>query len=170
MSHAKNKVKWCLNKAEKELKEGDVHRGLVKIRSDKKQALEHIKKAEHDFKAAVNFEKTGFSDWSASAFFYSIYQCFLAIAAKFGYESGNQECTFALIYSLAEDKKIDISKELLDKVSSLNVQTSKNETTSLGIRERYQYGTELSLDDKSYSELLGLAQKILSETKEIIEK
>lgn len=34
MSHAENKVKWCLNKAEKELMEGKKHRGLVKIEPD----------------------------------------------------------------------------------------------------------------------------------------
>lgn len=31
MTHAKNKVKWCIKKAEKELKEDKKHRGLVKI-------------------------------------------------------------------------------------------------------------------------------------------
>lgn len=170
MSHAKNKVEWCLNKAEKELKEGDVHRGLIKINPDKEKALEHIRKAEHDLKGAVEFAEIGFSDWSASAFFYSTYQCFLAIAVKFGYESGNQECTFALMYSLAEDKKIDIDKSLLDLVSSLDLQKPNQESTSVKIRERYQYGIDLSLDDKTYNELLSLCRKILSKTKEIIEE
>jgi len=50
MSHAKNKLDWCLKKAEKELKEHGKHRGLVIIKPDKKQALEHIKKAEHNLK------------------------------------------------------------------------------------------------------------------------
>ena len=100
MSHAKNKLSWCLKKAEKELKEQGKHRGLVIVKPDKKQALEHIKKAEHNLNGGIDFAKTGYSDWSVSAFFYSIYQCFLAIAAKFGYESGNQECTFALMESL----------------------------------------------------------------------
>lgn len=170
MSHVKNKVKWCIKKAEKELKKGETHRGLVRIKASKEQVLEHIRKAEHDLKGAINFAKIGYSDWSASAFFYSIYQCFLAIAAKFGYESGNQECTFALMYSLIEDKKIDLDKKLLDKVSSLDMQKPNQESTSVKIREKYQYGTELTLDDKLYDELLSLNQKILSKTKEIIEE
>lgn len=118
----------------------------------------------------MDFSKTGYSDWSASAFFYSIYQCFLAIALKFGYESGNQECTFALIESLIEDKKIDLDKKLLDKISVLDIQRDKEKHNSRDIREEYQYGTKLSIDEDLYSELYELSIKILSETKEIIEK
>ena len=46
MSHAKNKLEWCLRKAEKELKESDKHRGLVKINPDIGQAMEYLKKAQ----------------------------------------------------------------------------------------------------------------------------
>ena len=74
------------------------------------------------------------------------------------------------MYSLAEDKKIDIDKSLLDLVSSLNLQKPNQESTSVKIRERYQYGIDLSLDDKTYNELLSLCRKILSKTKEIIEE
>ncbi len=168
MSHAKNKLTWCLKKAEKELQEGSSHRGLAIVDPDKKKALEHIKKAEHNLKGAIEFSKIGYSDWSASAFFYSMYQCFLAIASKFGYESGNQECTFALIESLIEDKKIGLDKNLLDKVASLEV--PKESSTSIEIREEYQYGTKLSINENLYKELLELAQKILSQTKVIIEE
>ena len=168
MSHAKNKLNWCLKKAEKELKEEGKHRGLVVVTPDKKKALEHIKKAEHNFEGAINFSKIGYSDWSASAFFYSMYQCFLAIAAKFGYESGNQECTFALIETLIEDKKISLDKKLLDKVASMEI--PKESSTSTEIREEYQYGTKLSINENLYKELLELAQKILSQTKVIIEE
>jgi len=170
MSHAKNKVSWCLNKAKKELEEGGKHRGLVQAEPDKEKALEHIKKAEHNLKGAINFNNTGFSDWSASAFFYSMYQCLLAISAKFGYESGNQECTFALIHSLIEDGKIDFEKELIDKLALLDAQKDKEKSTSIDIREDYQYGTKLSLEEKLYEELLALSQKVLSKTKEIIEE
>ena len=170
MSHAKNKLDWCLKKAEKELKEQGSHRGLIKTYPDKNKALEFVSKAEHNFKAAVEFSKTGFSDWPASAFFYSMYHCFLAIASKFSYESGNQECTFALIKSLAEDKKIDLDIRIIEKVSSLESQKSSEEATGVKIREKYQYGTQLSIDEDLYNELFILAQEILSKTKEIIEE
>jgi len=70
MSQVSNKVKWCLNKAKRELEESDLHRGLVKVEEDLELAEKHIIKAEHNLKAAIYFEKGGFSDWSASAFFY----------------------------------------------------------------------------------------------------
>lgn len=171
MSHCKNKVDWCLKKAEKELESGYKHRGLIKTKEDKKQALAHIAKAEHDLMAAIDFAKIGYSDWSASAFFYSMYHCLLAIAAKLGYESRNQECTFALIYSLIEDGRINLNKILLDKRTLLDAQKDNEEnSTSVEIREKYQYGTRISLDENLYKELLDLSRKILSETKEIIEK
>jgi len=138
------------------------------IEPDKNKSLEHIKKAEHNLKGAIDFSRIGYSDWSASAFFYSIYQCLLAIAVKFGYESENQECTFALMESLIEDKKIELEKELLDKVYLL--EPPKESSTSIEIREEYQYGTKLSIKDDLYKELLELTQKILSTTKVIIEK
>jgi len=170
MSHAKNKLDWCLKKAEKEMKEKGKHRGIAIVKPDKNLALEHISKAEHDLKGAIEFAKIGFSDWSASAFFYSMYQCFLAIAAKLGYESGNQECTFALIASLIEDKKIDLDIKLLERVSSLEFQKQKEASTSTEIREKFQYGTKLSINEELYNELLELSQKILSKTKVIIEE
>jgi uncharacterized protein (UPF0332 family) len=168
MSHAKNKVDWCLKKAEKELKEEGKHRGLLKIKPDLEKAREHIIKAEHYLKATELLKKENFSDISTSTIFYSMYHCLLAIAVKFGYESGNQECTFALIDSLIEDGKIDFEKEILNKIASLNVKSE--EKTSVEIREQYQYGTKLSIDDNLYKELLNLAVDIISRTKEIIEK
>ena len=67
MSQAKNKVRWCLNKAKKEIEEGIKHRGLVEIEPDLDEAKNHIKKAEHNFKAVVLLEESGFSDWSVNA-------------------------------------------------------------------------------------------------------
>ena len=113
MNHAKNKVEWCLKKAEKELKAGDIHRGLIKVTPDIERAREHIKKSDHYLSATLYLKKGNFSDISASTIFYAIYHCLLAIAIKFGYESRNQESTFALINSLIEDKKINFDKELL---------------------------------------------------------
>ena len=169
MSQAKNKLRWCLKKAEIELKEEGKHRGIIKIPPNLEKAREHIEKAEHFFKA-TEFLKTGnFSDISASTIFYCMYHCLLAITAKFGYESGNQECTFALIYSLIEDNKIEFEREILDKISALD--TSKNtERAIIRIREHYQYGTSLSLNEDTYNQLIELAKKVMSKTKVIIEK
>jgi|SRR3989338_5883686 len=166
MSHAKNKLDWCLRKGEKEMKEEGKHRGLILIAPDKKRALDHINKAEHNLKGAIEFYKLGYSDWSASAFFYSNYQCFLAIASKFGYSSGNQECTFALIETLIEENKISFDKKLLEKVASIEV--PREESTSVEIREEYQYGIKTSINEDLYNELLELSREILLQTKLII--
>lgn len=167
MSHAKNKVEWCIRKAERELKESDKHRGMVKVKPDLEKAKSHINKAEHYLRATAYLKKGNFSDISASTIFYSMYHCLLAIAAKFGYESENQECTFALIHSLIEDNKIDFKEELLNKISSLDAKDT-DEKTTVEVREKYQYGTELSIKDDLYKELFELTNKVMEKTREII--
>ena len=44
MSHAWNKMEWCLKKAEKEMKEKGKHRGLVIAKPDMEEAKRHLKK------------------------------------------------------------------------------------------------------------------------------
>lgn len=89
MSHAANKVKWCMNKAKKELAEKQKHRGLVEMLPQRELAFQHLAKAEHNFKALFYLERGGFTDWSISAGFYCIYHCLLALLAKYDYESRN---------------------------------------------------------------------------------
>src|SRR3990167_5163906 len=105
MAHLENKLEWCLNKAKKE---GEKHRGLKEVSPNKEKADKHIKKEEHNFKAMLHLIKGNFPDWAVSASFYSIYHCLLAILAKRGYESRNQECTFAAVESLIKNKKVDL--------------------------------------------------------------
>ena len=95
-----------------------------------------------------------------------MYHCLLAIAEKFGYESRNQDCTFQLIRSLIEDGRIRFEEKLLNKIASLEVK-KVDEKTSTEIREQYQYGTELSMKDNTYKELLQLAKEVIIKTKEI---
>ena len=106
MPQVKNKVKWCLNKAKKELEAGTKHRGLVETKPDLEEAKRHLRKSEHNLKAAISNQKNGFPDWAVSAVFYTIYHCFLSIISKHGFESRNQECTIALIKHLKEQGKI----------------------------------------------------------------
>ena len=143
MTHIQNKIEWCLKKAEKELEKDELHRGLVKIASSPQIARKHIEKAQHNLNAALFFHEHGYSDWSASAFFYCAYHNFLAILRKYGYESRNQECTLALIESLIEDGKISndykkyvdayhesdlilIKEKLLSKIEKIVDPISKN--------------------------------------------
>src|SRR3990167_3883369 len=152
MSQASNKVKWCLNKAEKELKEKGFHRGLIKVEKDTRLAEKHISKAEHNLLAAVYFDKGRFSDWSASAFFYCIYHCFLAILRKFGYESRNQECTIAVIEMLKEEGKINIDEKFINMLKI--TQAKQEEHNIIKIREEFQYGTNIEFENKEEFEKL----------------
>jgi uncharacterized protein (UPF0332 family) len=167
MSQASNKVKWCINKAKAELKDGAKHRGLVEIKPDIEGARKHIKKAEHNFKAVITLEKLGLADWSVSAAFYTIYHCFLALIAKFGYASRNQECTIALIEYLKEQGKIELSNEIIETLKSAGLE-EKQQKSAIYLREDFQYGTETEVDDKQLSKLKDICKKAVDETKKII--
>ena len=81
------------------------------------------------------------------------------MAAKYGYETRNQEYTFALMASFIEDKMITISQEDLEKVCTLNIpETHESPETAVSIREDYQYSTKVSLRNKEYQDLLQLAK------------
>lgn len=103
MSQASKSVEWCLKKASKEIEECKKlgkrlkHGGLLKVTPNIDEARKHLAKAEHNLQGITRFKEIGFSDWSISAGFYGVYHCFLAIAAKCGYESGNQTCTISLM-------------------------------------------------------------------------
>lgn len=142
MTETSHKVDWCLEKAKKELQLKKKHRGLVKQEPDIENAKNHIIKAEHNLSAISYFDKGGFSDWSMSATFYSIYHCFLAIAAKFGYESRNQDCTIALIKSLKENKQIELDSKFIEALENYDEQNIQNVIEK---RELYTYGTTLSV-------------------------
>ena len=167
MSHAKNKVDWCLKKAEKETKEGKKHRGLIEIAPNEEEAIRHIKKAEHNLSAVEYFDKGGFSDWSMSAVFYCIYQCFLAIASKFGYESRNQECTIALIKYLKEQKSIEIEDRFIETLESQN-EEERQETAIIEKREFYTYGTTIEANKEEIQKSIQLCKDCLDQTRAII--
>jgi len=176
MSQASKHVKWCLNKAKKEIEEckrqgkGLKHRGLLKIDPDIDEARKHIGKAEHNLNAISRFKEIGFSDWSIAAGFYSIYHCFLAIVVKFGYESRNQICTIALMELLKEENKINIDAKFIDMLKSADIEEMQ-ENKVIEMREDYTYGVEISVDDetkikdliKACKELVDIAKNIVFE-------
>jgi len=166
MSHAKNKIDWCLKKAIKESGEGGKHRGLVKVKEDKEKAGKHLAKAMHNLSAIEYFNAGGFSDWSMSAVFYCVYHCFLAIASKFGYESQNQECTIALIKYLKEESKIELDDEFL-KILEVD-EKERHETSIIEKREFYTYGTTISAKKEEIQKSIQLCKDCLDQTKAIV--
>ncbi len=166
MTHAENKVEWCLRKAEKE---GRKHRGLKKIVSNKEEAEKHIEKAEHNIQVMNYLIEGKFYDWVIPVAFYTHYHCLLAILQKFGYESRNQECTFAVIESLIEEKKINMKKEELSKIFKNENGDEIEIIDMVNLREQFQYGTETLFEEKRISEMQIEAIRFLEKTKTIIQ-
>jgi len=54
-------------------------------------AQKHVKKSEYNYGVVQTLEKLKINDWALNVGFYAIYHCFLAILAKYGYESRNKK-------------------------------------------------------------------------------
>ncbi len=158
--HAKNKIEWCLKKAQKE---GKDHRGLKKINLDLNNANKYVNKAIHNLNAMQYFIKGGYVDWAVSAGFYTMYHCLLAVLAKYGYESRNQECTFAVIENLINENKTGITIEQLRKIVSFDENSKTEEIIKL--REKFQYGTETSLSNEIIMNIVGEAKELIETVK-----
>ena len=165
MGHLENKIEWCINKAKKE---GKNHRGLKEAHPNRERAEKHIKKAEHNFKAMLYLIKGNFPDWAISASFYSMYHCLLAILAKFGYESRNQECTFAVIEQLIINKKIDFDIDLLRKLASFD--DNLGAENILKLREDFQYGIDILPENSKITELRENTKKFIESAKAILQE
>ena len=144
------KVEWCLTKASK---------GLKKVEPNVRAAKKHIITARESLQACNFMEKSNFSKWCASTIFYCVYHCFLAVLAKEGYDTENQDCTFAFIATLIEKGKYPFEMEDLEKIMSYD-----DEEGLRGFRERFQYGTEGVVPQVLLEEMKSLAGKILEIT------
>lgn len=144
---------------------GDRHQGLKQFIPSQENVQAHLAKAIHNFEAMTSFHDLRFSDWSASASFYSLYHGLLAILAKHCFESRNQSCTFAMIEDLiakGEIKNLTLQdlKEIFDKNITLDLAHS---TKILDIRERMQYSTQTTLAEEEF-------QILKKRTKELFDK
>jgi len=165
MGHLENKIEWCLNKAKKE---GSKHRGLKKVSPDDEKANKHIEKANHNLKAMLYMIKGNFPDWAVSGSFYTMYHCLLAILAKHGYESRNQECTFVAVEYLIKNKKIELDIHLIKRIASF--EDSLESEDVLNLREKFQYGTEAAVDDAKINELLKDTKEFIVIVREILKR
>ncbi len=176
MSRASKHVEWCLNKAEKEIEEckklgkRPKHRGLLKNNPDLEEAQNHLAKAVHNLEGITRFREIGFSDWSMSAGFYCVYHCFLAIAAKFGYESANQTCTISLMRSLRETNKIPLDERFIELLEYEDMGDIKGHSV-IDLREDYTYGVQISVKDGAkINEVKKICKELVDITKGIIFK
>jgi len=71
-----------------------------------------------------------------------MYHCLLAILAKFGYERRNQECTFAAVAYLIQEKKLDLDEKWIAAMRTEH--EGENELVSL--REKFQYSASTRME------------------------
>ena len=167
MTQAGNKLKYCINKAKTE---GVKHRGIRVVEPDMVRAGKHIVKAQHNLKVMLYLIKGNMLDWAISASFYSMYHCCLAILAKFGYESRNQDCTFAVIETLIEDKKINLPIEKLRRISLPDRKDSLDTDKVIELREDAQYGTGTAFDIGQVKILSDETMEFLEVTQQILQE
>lgn len=174
MSQDSRHVEWCLNKAKKEIEEckklgkRPKHRGLLKSNPNSDEAKKHLTKAEHNLNGITKFKEVGFSDWSLSAGFYCIYHCFLAIAAKFGYESANQTCTISLMRFLKENNKIKLDEKFIELLEYKEMEDIR-EDSIIDLREDYTYGVQISVKDEAkINGLKKICKELIDITKQIV--
>ncbi len=174
MSQASKQVDWCLNKAKKELEEckklnkRPKHRGLLEVTPNTEEAKNHLKKAEENlrFASSLNVKEYGYKIVESS--FYCIYQCFLSIAAKFGYESGNQTCTISLIEYLKEQNKIEIDDKFVEMMKYKDEQKDEKYQSLIDMREDYTYSAKVSVEKEQIDELILVCRELIDKTKEIV--
>ncbi len=174
MSQASKQVEWCLGKAKRELDEckrldkRPKHRGLVKSEPNMREAENHLKKAEENLKFATSLDADKYGYKIVGGVFYCIYQCFLAIATKFGYESGNQTCTISLIEYLKEENKIDLDEKFIEMMKYKDDQKGERYLSIIDMREDYTYSAKISVEKEIIMSLIISCQELMEKTNRIV--
>ena len=153
-------LNWCLKD----------QRRLIKTRSNLDLAQKHVKKSEYNYGVLQTLEKLKLYDWAFNVGFYAIYHCFLAILAKYGYESRNQACTITVLLFLINEKKLDLNKDLVTQFDTLDVEKNVINPTIRESREISTYGVETSFDLQQLKKIKELILKVQRETIKILEE
>ncbi len=159
MPQIDNHLKWCLKD----------QRRLVKTKPDMELAQKHVKKSEYNYGVVLALERLKIYDWALNIGFYSIYHCFLAILAKYGYESRNQSCTISVLLNLINEKKLDLNKDLVAQFDTFEVEKSATNSTVRESREVSTYGVETSIDLQQLKRVKELVLNVQRETIRILE-
>ena len=154
MPQVNNHLKWCLKDS----------RRLLKTKPDMDLAQKHIKKSEYNYRVVQTLEKLKIYDWALNIGFYSIYHCFLALLAKYGYESRNQACTITVLLTLINEKKLDLDKDLVTQFDTLDVEKNITNPTVRESREISTYGVETSIDLQQLKKIKELILTVQRET------
>ena len=160
MSQVDEHLKWCLKDPKR----------LIKTKPDLDLAQKHVKKSEYNYGTVQTLEKLKIYDWALNVGFYAIYHCFLAILAKYGYESRNQACTITVLLTLINEKKLDLDKDLVTQFDTLDVEKNITNPTVRESRELSTYGVETSIDLQQLKKIKELILKVQRETIKILEE
>ena len=158
MPQIEEHLKWCLKDPKR----------LIKTKPDLDLAQKHVKKSEYNYSVVQTLEGLKIYDWALNVGFYAIYHCFLAILAKYGYESKNQACTITVLLTLINDKKLDLDKDLVTQFDTLDVEKNITNPTVRESREISTYGVETSIDLQQLKKIKELILKMERETIRIL--
>lgn len=165
--HIREKIEKCLKEGEK----GERHKGLKEIPISKDKVKGHINKAKHNYSAMMAFQKAGFSDWSASAAFYCLYHSLLAILSKKGYESRNQNCTFAFVNGLILKGEISLTEKELNEIYNSDItENLEHSDKILDIRENMQYSIKTAMENEEFLALKKRTDELFNKIRGIIEQ
>lgn len=151
-------LKWCLKDS----------RRLIKTQPDLNLAQKHINKSEYNYRVVQTLENLKIYDWALNIGFYAIYHCFLAILAKYGYESRNQTCTITVLLNLINEGKLNVDKDLITQFDTLDIEKEITNPTIRESRELSTYGVETSIDLQQLKKIKELALKMQKETIRIL--
>ena len=158
MSQIDEHLTWCLKDSKR----------LIKTKPDLDLAQKHVKKSEYNYRIMQNLEKSKTYDWAFNVGFYAMDHCFLAILAKYGYESRNQSCTITVLHTLINDKKLNLDKDLITQFDTLDVEKNITNPTVRERRELSTYGVETSIDLQQLKKIKELILKVQRETIRIL--
>ena len=147
-------LKWCLKDPKR----------LVKTKPDSELAQKHLKKSEYNYSVLQALERLKIYDWALNVGFYAIYHCFLGILLKYGYASQNQSCTITILLKLIEDKKLNLSRDIVLQFDTLDAEESLTNPTVRHEREISTYGVETSIDLEQLKKIKELILKVQRET------
>ncbi|OIO62994.1 hypothetical protein COT48_04825 [Candidatus Woesearchaeota archaeon CG08_land_8_20_14_0_20_47_9] len=153
-------LKWCLKDP----------RRLIKTKPDLDLAQKHVKKSEYNYGIVQTLEKLKVFDWALNVGFYAIYHCFLAILAKYGFESRNQACTITAILTLINEKELNLDRDLVTQFDTLDVEKNIANPTVRESRELSTYGVETSIDLQQLKKIKKLILKMQRETIRILQE
>ena len=153
-------LKWCLNDSKR----------LIKTKPDIELAQKYLKKSEYNYNVMQALENLKIYDWALNVGFYSIYHCFLAILAKYGYESKNQSCTITVLLKLVQEKKLALDKDLVAQFDTLDIEKNITNPTVRESRETSTYGVDTGIDLQQLKKIKELIIKVQRETIKILEE